>query len=183
MSDVRRNQDLEKLKSLCAQSHGKLIILKTSGNPISKIEIESKFNAVPDSSYPSKVSNSIIFTIELLSKYPFAEPVVHINSKIFHPNIYISGRICLGKKWLPTDKLDLFVKRILSIITYEPNLIDLDPPANAEAAKWYKSAIQKYPKSFPTDKLNFASAPEKTTMNWNNLKWVQYGLERTRTWF
>ena len=170
MSDVRRNQDLEKLKSLCAQSHGKLIILKTSGNPISKIEIESKFNAVPDSSYPSKVSNSIIFTIELLSKYPYVEPVVNINSKIYHPNIYTSGRICLGPKWLTTDKLDLFVKRILSIITYDLNVLNLSSPANPEAARWYKTASQKNPKSFPTDKLNFSSVPEKTTMNWNNLK-------------
>jgi ubiquitin-protein ligase len=170
MSDVRRIQDLEKLKFLCLQSHGKLIIRKTSGNPISKIEIESKFNAVPDSSYPSKVSNSIIFTIELLSKYPFVEPVVHINSKIYHPNIYTSGRICLGQKWLPTDKLDLFVKRILSIITYDANVLNLSSPANGEAANWYKSAYQKNPKLFPTDKLDFSSAPEKTAMSWNNLK-------------
>ena len=168
MSDVRRNQDLEKLKSLCAQSHGKLIILKTSGNPVSKIEIESKYKTAVDSSYPKKTNTSTKITIELLSKYPFSggEPIVYLKPIIFHPHVYSSGRICLGKKWMPTETLDLFVKRVLSIITYDPSVIDFKSPANGEALNWYN----KNPNLFPTDKLNFSPAPQKPTMSWNNLK-------------
>jgi ubiquitin-protein ligase len=170
MTDVRRNNDLEKLRNLCAESNGKLSIISTSGTPVSKIELESKYKTVGDESYPNKISISTRFVIELMARYPFVEPAVNIKSNILHPNIYSSGRICLGRKWMPTETLDLFVKRILAIITYDKSIINEDSPANGDALRWYRTTVRNHPNMFPTDKLIFNADAHKQKMSWNNIK-------------
>jgi len=76
----------------------------------------------------------------------------------FHPNVYSSGLVCLGFKWLPTEGLDLLVKRVAQIITFDPAVINTDSPANASTAHWYMRALAQLPRAFPTDRLDFLSA-------------------------
>src|ERR1700756_2375841 len=37
------------------------------------------------------------------------EEMFGIKTPIFHPNVFPSGQICLGGRWLPTESLDLLV--------------------------------------------------------------------------
>lgn len=167
----RRKQDLVKLNQLASESNGKIKIISSTGNPVSRIVIELNYPTVINDNYPDKVHNSSKIDISLTSKYPFTEPVVSFERPIvFHPNIYDSGRICFGTKWLPTQGLDLLVKRIVKIITYEPDILNEASPANTKALSWYRKAFSKYPNKFPTTKLVETSTATKSTMNWNNLK-------------
>lgn len=167
----RRNQDLIKLNDLAKATNGKVKIISKSGDPVSTIIIELNYPTVINSNYPIDVCNKTKIIINLSSKYPFSEPLVSFDKPIvFHPNVYESGRICLGTKWLPTQGLDLLIKRIVRIITFEPDILNEASPANVKALSWYRSVVQKFPNKFPTTKLQVDSELNKPSMNWNNLK-------------
>lgn len=167
----RRNQDLIKLNELVKSTNGKVQILSKSGNPVSTIVIELNYPTVVNSNYPTEICNKTKITISLSSKYPFTEPSVSFDKPIvFHPNVYDSGRICFGTKWLPTQGLDLLIKRVIKIITFEPDILNEASPANVKALNWYRSVIKKFPTKFPTTKLQSGNETNKPSMSWNNLK-------------
>lgn len=167
----RRVQDLVKLNQLASSSNGKIKIISSTGNPVSKIIVELNYPTAINSNYPDKVQFSSRIAIQLTSRYPFTEPVVDFEKPIvFHPNVYDSGRICFGTKWLPTQGLDLLVKRIVKIITYEPDILNEKSPANQTALKWYAKTFLKYPSKFPTTKIAPMKEAGGSSMSWNNLK-------------
>lgn len=166
----RIKQDLIKLNQLSLDSNGKIKIISSIGNPVSKIVVELKYPTAINKNYPNEIQDSSRITINLTSRYPFTEPSVSFERPIvFHPNIYDSGRICLGTKWLPTQGLDLLIKRIIKIITYEPDILNEASPANGNALSWYRRAFSQYPNSFPTTKVIQDNISNKSKMNWNNL--------------
>jgi predicted Zn finger-like uncharacterized protein len=165
----RRSQDVEKLKELQALSQKRVNILRTSGNPVCEIELELHYKTAPSNSYPTKVQDITRVSIQLPSRYPFQEPIASISTPVFHPNVYSSGKICLGTKWLPTEGLDLLVKRIIQIITYDPSILNAGSPANRVALSWYQSAKPKYPSAFPTDVAQFINEESSTKIKWNDV--------------
>jgi ubiquitin-conjugating enzyme E2 A len=79
------------------------------------------------------------------SDYPNKAPEVKMMSKVFHPNFYNDGRICLDilqDQWSPIYDVKSILTSIQSLLT-DPNP---SSPANAEAAKLYNSNIQEYNK-------------------------------------
>ena len=167
ISNERIKQDLLKIEALAKSTDHKIKIKSKSGNPVNKITLELDYPTAPSENYPSQIQHTTTVEIELLSRYPFQEPNVTIVSPIFHPNVYRSGKVCLGTKWLPTEGLDLLVKRIIQIIIFDPLLLNERSPANGSALNWYRQQIVKNPNAFPTDKLN-TIAEQKNKIVWNN---------------
>jgi ubiquitin-protein ligase len=165
----RREQDVRKLGELAKSSSGKIEITKTSGNPINKIEIELGYKTAPNKKYPAEVSKKTKVLIELPSRYPFQEPKAVIKTKIFHPNVYSNGTICFGTKWLPTEGLDLLVKRIAQIITFDTSILNESSPANPDALKWYRKIGSSHSDAFPTEKVSFSGQTKKKTMSWTDV--------------
>lgn len=162
-------QDIKKLDELSEMTNGKIKIVKSSGNPPSKIEIELGYATAPSSKYPDKVQEVTQVVIELLSKYPIQEPSATIKTPIYHPNVYSSGKVCFGTKWLPTEGLDLLTKRIIKIITFDPDILNDKSPANGDALSWYKKSVKKFPSAFPTEKLVLSSEVNKPKISWSNV--------------
>lgn len=86
-----------------------------------------------------------IFKITLLftNEYPTKPPLVRFNSKLFHPNIYADGRICLDildKNWSPVYDILSVLISIRSLLS-DPNE---NSPANVEASQLYKTNPQLY---------------------------------------
>ena len=125
---------------------------------------------VASSRYPLEVQTKTTVVIQLANRYPLQEPTANIITPIYHPNVYSSGKICFGQKWLPTEGLDLLVKRIVKIVTYDPAILNGASPANREALSWYNSAIKAHPSAFPTDDLLVAPEKNEKTMNWNAIQ-------------
>ena len=167
--DERRNQDVQKLTQLAAQSGGRLRVGKISGNPPNHIELEVHLKTAASSDYPSKVSSVSKLQISLPARYPFVEPAVTITTPIHHPNVYTSGRVCLGLKWLPTNGLDLLVKRLAQIIAFDPVILNEKSPANGAALTWYTGAKKRFPSSFPTDSFNLDAPAQSTGIKWSNV--------------
>jgi len=88
--------------------------------------------------------------IRLSRSYPFTPPKVSFLTKIWHPNISKSGRVCvgiLGKDWTPSLNLVGVIETIRNLLNY-PNPHD---PLNKEAAEQllknpseYQRTVAKY---------------------------------------
>ncbi|XP_014777917.2 ubiquitin-conjugating enzyme E2-17 kDa [Octopus bimaculoides] len=84
-------------------------------------------------------------TIKFTEEYPNKPPTVRFISKMFHPNIYADGSICLDilqNRWSPTYDVSSILTSIQSLL-HDPNP---DSPANNEAAQLYKENRREYEK-------------------------------------
>nr|CAG4636624.1 EOG090X0GZZ [Eubosmina coregoni] len=76
-------------------------------------------------------------TIEFTEEYPNKPPTVRFVSKMFHPNVYADGGICLDilqNRWSPTYDVSAILTSIQSLLS-DPNP---NSPANSMAAQLYK---------------------------------------------
>ena len=167
ISIERIKQDILKLEALSKSTNYKVKIKELSGNPTNVIILELNYPTAPSRNYPNTVQKQTILKIELLSRYPFQEPSATIITPIFHPNVYPSGKVCLGTKWLATQGLDLLVKRIIQIIIFDPLILNEKSPANGEALRWYRDAAISS-SSFPTSKLVLDYEPNNKIV-WNEM--------------
>lgn len=81
--------------------------------------------------------------IRIGDDYPTKPPHIKFISKIFHPNVYRDGQICidtLQNQWTPTLKI------ISALISIQSMLDDPNPnsPANSDAAKLFKNDKELY---------------------------------------
>merc|ERR1719461_1453673 len=75
--------------------------------------------------------------------YPNKAPKVKFITKMFHPNIYANGAICLDilqHNWSPIYDISAILTSIQSLLT-DPNP---NSPANVEAAKLYQENRREY---------------------------------------
>ena len=82
-------------------------------------------------------------TLEFSEEYPNKPPVVKFISKMFHPNIYSDGGICLDilqSRWSPIYNVSSILTSIQSMLS-DPNP---NSPANTLAAQLCKEDRRKY---------------------------------------
>nr|VZI10944.1 unnamed protein product [Spirometra erinaceieuropaei] len=83
--------------------------------------------------------------LEFTEEYPIKAPRVVFLSKMFHPNIYADGSICLdvlSRAWSPTYDVPAILTSIQSLLN-EPNP---NSPANSAAAQLYFDNRREYEK-------------------------------------
>lgn len=165
----RRLQDVQKLRALATKSASPLAVGRVSGDPPSEIDLELRLKTAPSRQYPASIQNMTQFTVTLPARYPLVEPIVTIRTPVFHPNVYSSGRVCLGIKWLPTNGLDLLIRRIAQIIVFDPAILNEQSPANRDALTWYRDARARHPASFPTDVWRDAEEGSSKSIRWSNV--------------
>lgn len=75
--------------------------------------------------------------------YPNKPPTVKFLSRMFHPNVYANGELCLDilqNRWSPTYDVAAILTSIQSLL-HDPNP---SSPANAEAAQLYRENMKEY---------------------------------------
>lgn len=166
----RLREDARRLDALCAASGGRLRVLHREGDPMRVVTIELRCRTAGSGSYPSQVQPVSSVRVSFPGRYPFEPPIAEVLTPVFHPNVYLSGRICFGNKWLPAEGLDLLVRRIGQLLTFDPALLNEASPANVTALEWYRSARARHPAAFPTDSLPFLHGdPPPRTVRWRGL--------------
>jgi len=149
---VRRQADAERLRALAAASGGRIRVLEDGRNRPQYI-VDLAYVTAGSSGYPLSKQSTSRLTIDVGARYPFQPPVATIVSPIFHPNVFPSGVVCLGAKWLASEGIDLFVQRIARLVTFDPLLVNVHSAANGAALAWYLRARETYPRSFPSDRV------------------------------
>jgi ubiquitin-conjugating enzyme E2 G1 len=96
-------------------------------------------------------------TLTFTNEYPNKPPIFKFNDKIFHPNIYNDGNICISilhngvdefgyenisERWKPSHSVNSILMSIISILN-EPNL---ESPANVDASILWKNHFEDYKK-------------------------------------
>lgn len=166
----RRHQDCARLQAMCAASDGRLRLIARSGDPPADLTIELACRSALSEEYPGRWVDRVRARIQLPARYPFQPPLVMLDPPIFHPNVYASGQVCLGAKWIPTEGLDLLVRRVAQIVTFDASVLNVHSPANSTAAQWYRTAMVRSPSAFPTDRLGFLLQPEtRPAVQWREL--------------
>jgi len=83
--------------------------------------------------------------LQFTEEYPNKAPSVKFISKMFHPNVYADGSICLDilqNRWSPTYDVAAILTSIQSLLD-EPNP---NSPANSLAAQMYQENRREYEK-------------------------------------
>eukprot|EP01066_Platyproteum_vivax_P010636 Platyproteum_vivax@DN4784_c0_g1_i1.p1 len=81
--------------------------------------------------------------MEFSEEYPNKPPKVRFTTKMFHPNIYQDGQICLDilqNQWSPIYDVSAILTSIQSLLC-DPNP---NSPANQEAARLYADNRREY---------------------------------------
>ena len=81
--------------------------------------------------------------MEFTEDYPNKPPAVRFISKLFHPNVYIDGKICLDilqNQWSPIYDIAAILTSIQSLLS-DPNPAS---PANAEASGLFERDRREY---------------------------------------
>ena len=97
---IRRVADLERLQELVAATHSRIHVVE-GGQRSARYVLDLRFTTAGSSGYPLVKQASTRLVVDLSARYPFQAPVATIVSPIFHPNVFGSGLVCLGTKWLP----------------------------------------------------------------------------------
>ena len=82
-------------------------------------------------------------SLEFSEDYPNKSPTVKFLSKMFHPNVYNDGSICLDilqNKWSPIYDISAILTSIQSLLC-DPNP---NSPANSEAARLFQENKREY---------------------------------------
>ena len=152
---VRLQADRERLEAMAAAQHGRIVLLSAPARTSPRASVELRYVTAGSDRYPVERRESTRLSISLPDRYPFQPPVATVSTPIWHPNVFTSGTICLGTRWLPTEGLDLFVQRLARLLTFDPLLVNTASPANREAAAWYERALRLHPQAFPSDRTSF----------------------------
>jgi ubiquitin-protein ligase len=152
-SAVRLAADLEALRALENASRGTIRFERLPSAARPELQVVFACTTAGNTRYPAERATRVTVHVALPERYPFQPPVATVRTPIVHPNVYASGVICLGTRWLPAEGLDLFVQRLLRLVTFDPLLINATAPANREAAAWYWRTREQHPEAFPTDRV------------------------------
>ena len=148
---ARREIDVERVRALAAASAGRIgvVTLPIPGRP--RFVLDLGYATAGSPAYPRERQAASRITIDLAPRHPFQPPLTTVLTPIFHPHVFSSGVVCIGAKWLPGEGMDLFVRRVVRLLAFDPLLMNPHSIANAAANTWYRSSLLRHPQAFPTD--------------------------------
>ncbi|KAG6514421.1 hypothetical protein ZIOFF_024776 [Zingiber officinale] len=91
----------------------------------------------------SRLGGTFKLTLQFTEDYPNKPPTVRFVSRMFHPNIYADGSICLDilqNQWSPIYDVAAILTSIQSLLC-DPNP---NSPANSEAARMFSENKREY---------------------------------------
>jgi len=83
------------------------------------------------------------FSFQIPPHYPHSPPKVECQTKIYHPNIDLQGKVCLNilrEDWKPVLDINAVVYGLIYLF-YEPNP---DDPLNHEAAELFRKDVRQF---------------------------------------
>ncbi len=131
---VRLNNDYKRVRELVDSSD--LIHLDaTDGNPPERYKIRyscTGVKAIQPNGQPILTDNHAV-SIYLHAEYPTKQPQLKWLTEVFHPNIHVTGAVCIGA-WWAAKTLDQLLLTLGEMVQYKN--FDPEDPMNSKAAVW-----------------------------------------------
>ncbi|HEU0113864.1 MAG TPA: hypothetical protein VFQ80_04280 [Thermomicrobiales bacterium] len=152
---TRRAADFERLRDFAAAHPAALQILQMEGQPPQRYLLRfvcRGMESLPGGRARYRTTHDV--QIVLPAAYPIARPTATVLSPICNPHVFESGAVCLGDAWNPAESLDVFVRRLRSILVWDPLVLDPGSPANWTAMRW----AEAHRRDLPLDEPSFGGA-------------------------
>jgi ubiquitin-protein ligase len=160
--EARRREDFRRVRALCERSGGRLRFVSADSEAPSEVRLRAHLRVALDGAYPRRAGDAVELRIAIPQGYPFRDgPRTVVTPAVWHPNVFPDGQVCQGRTWRVSEFLDLYVQRMLRILTFQEDGTNLQSVANAPAAAWYRTARAQSPQAFPTDSVDALRAPER----------------------
>ncbi len=156
-AQLRLQTDAAHLDRLAAASGGMLAVRAHASAAHRQVVIDLGLRTAADDTYPQRARSAVRLVVDLPRRYPFESPVARLDAStpVFHPNVFVTGVVCVGTRWQPSEGLDLFVTRVARLLAFDPLLVNLRSVANAAAAQWYARALRAHPTAFPSERIRW----------------------------
>lgn len=162
--EKRREADIERLRALESASRGQLQLLAVERNG-SVLKFRLNLPTAGSDKYPATIQKESRFEVHLPARYPFEAPTARMSgTPILHPNVFESGVICVGSRWVASEGLDLYVRRLAQLLCFDPLLVNLGSIANSRGGHWYDRARREHPNAFPSAVIDWSTTPVKTVV-------------------
>ena len=135
LATLRLTRELNKLKN---ENIDGIVINETADI----MHWNANITGPPDTPFENGVFN---LELKFNSEYPIKPPSVRFLTKMFHPNIYRDGKICvdiLQREWSPAQNVRSILVSIRSLLM-DPNP---NSPANRDAANLFVNNFEEYRK-------------------------------------
>lgn len=143
--ETRLRNEHQRVRDLVNRSEF-IHILSTDGDPVERYIIRFTCKGVEkiDTTGKAFLRETHDVSIYLHAEYPLKQPQLKWLTPIFHPNIHVTGAVCIGA-WWPAKTVDELLLTLGEMIQYK----NYDPkdPMNSKAAAW--ALRQKH--LFPVD--------------------------------
>lgn len=103
------------------------------------VTFQGRGTAIREEGGPVELTGEHQVEIVLGTEYPRSQPYLRWKTPIFHPNISVSGAVCLGgysSYWTPGLSLDRLCEMLWDMLRYAN--YDTESPYNVQAARWAK---------------------------------------------
>ncbi|MBI4754871.1 MAG: hypothetical protein HY778_05475 [Betaproteobacteria bacterium] len=154
---LRLAADQQRLDALAAASGGRVMVLAAPAAHSPRLEVLLRYPTAAGPDYPVRRSEESRLAVSLGARYPFQPPVATFLTPVFHPNVFPSGVVCLGARWLPSEGMDLFLQRVIRLMTFDPLLVNIHSAAHPRALHWYLQARAAHPGAFPGERVDFGA--------------------------
>lgn len=141
--ETRLRNDYQRVRELVDRSD-LIHLVSTEGDPPERYLIRYTCNSVESVSKSGRprLRDMHEVTIYLHADYPLKQPQLKWRTPIFHPNIHVSGAVCIGA-WWPAKTLDELLLTLGEMVQFK----NFDPkdPMNSRAASWSTRNKQLFP--------------------------------------
>ena len=141
--ETRLRNDYSRVRDLVNRSD-LIYVMDTDGDPPERYRIRFTCRSVeklrPNGTPIMREVHDV--AIYLHAEYPLKQPQLKWLTPIFHPNIHVTGAVCIGA-WWPAKTLDELLLTLGEMIQFK----NLDPkdPMNSKAAAWAIRNKQLFP--------------------------------------
>ncbi|MGI9253065.1 MAG: ubiquitin-conjugating enzyme E2 [Thermomicrobiales bacterium] len=171
----RLETERERLIAWCAERPNAVTLVNVDGTPPQRYTLRFRCISPAELTENSpRLAQMQQFTFILPGQFPMKAPVVTVTTPVVHPNIWVSGQVCLGNFWNPSITLDQLAAQMWRILVWDPSVINPDSAANGVAAHWYRSqrdhvAYDRVDPSLPKNEPEPEQSPEppKPRISWS----------------
>ena len=152
MNPARLRNDERELREYASTSGGRVVVLGFETQPWCAV-LKLKIPCPADASFPRRRIEEVTLRINPQADHPVTKPEFFLSPVPFVPNVYESGRVCIGNDWGGTMALTTIVERIERFLVLDPVLSNPDSPANGSAAEWFRGLTASQRITLPTMRL------------------------------